>query len=214
MSYLIIDYDSTFIKVESLDELSKNSKNFNKKIHKEIIKITELGMEGKISFSESLEKRLKLIESDKEDVQNTLKVLENQITDSFKENEEFLKNYSEQIFIVSSGFHELIDPIVTRYGINKNNIFANNFLYENNKIIGFNKNNPLSKSHGKVEIVKSLNLKGKVIVIGDGYTDYEIKRDGYADTFFLFIENIKRDSIIKSADYLLKSLDELIKIIK
>ena len=214
MSYLIIDYDSTFIKVESLDELSKNSKNFNKKIHKEIIKITELGMEGKISFSESLEKRLKLIESDKEDVQNTLKVLENQITDSFKENDEFLKNYSEQIFIVSSGFHELIDPIVTRYGINKNNIFANNFLYENNKIIGFNKNNPLSKSHGKVEIVKSLNLKGKVIVIGDGYTDYEIKRDGYADTFFLFIENIKRDSIIKSADYLLKSLDQLIKIIK
>ncbi len=214
MSYLIIDYDSTFIKVESLDELSKNSKNFNKKIHKEIIKITELGMEGKISFSESLEKRLKLIESDKEDVQNTLKVLENQITDSFKENEEFLKNYSEQIFIVSSGFHELIDPIVTRYGINKNNIFANNFLYEKNKIIGFNKNNPLSKSHGKVEIVKSLNLKGKVIVIGDGYTDYEIKRDGYADTFFLFIENIKRDSVIKSADYLLKSLDQLIKIIK
>ena len=61
MSYLIIDYDSTFIKLESLDELSKNSKNFNKKIHKEIIKITELGMEGKISFSESLEKRLKLI---------------------------------------------------------------------------------------------------------------------------------------------------------
>ena len=214
MSYLIIDYDSTFIKVESLDELSKNSKNFNKKIHKEIIKITELGMEGKISFSESLEKRLKLIESDKEDVQNTLKVLENQITDSFKENEEFLKNYSEQIFIVSSGFHELIDPIVTRYGINKNNIFANNFLYEKNKIIGFNKNNPLSKSHGKVEIVKSLNLKGKVIVIGDGYTDYEIKRDGYADTFFLFIENIKRDSVIKSADYLLKSLDQLIKIVK
>ena len=214
MSYLIIDYDSTFIKVESLDELSKNSKKFNKKIHKEIIKITELGMEGKISFSESLEKRLKLIESDKEDVQNTLKVLENQITDSFKENEEFLKNYSEQIFIVSSGFHELIDPIVTRYGINKNNIFANNFLYEKNKIIGFNKNNPLSKSHGKVEIVKSLNLKGKVIVIGDGYTDYVIKRDGYADTFFLFIENIKRDSIIKSADYLLKSLDQLIKIIK
>ena len=214
MSYLIIDYDSTFIKVESLDELSKNSKNFNKKIHKEIIKITELGMEGKITFSESLNKRLKLIESDKEDVQNTLKVLENQITDSFKENEEFLKKYSEQIFIVSSGFHELIDPIVTRYGIKKNNIFANNFLYEKNKIIGFNKNNPLSKSHGKVEIVKSLNLKGKVFVIGDGYTDYEIKRDGYADTFFLFIENIKRDSIIKSADYLLKSLDQLIKIIK
>ena len=188
--HLIIDFDSTFITKESLDELARlvllNHKDGVERL-KDVEALTLYGMEGKISFSESLEKRLKHIESDQEDVQNTLKILENQITDSFKENEEFLKNYSEQIFIVSSGFHELIDPIVTRYGINKNNIFANNFLYEKNKIIGFNKNNPLSKSHGKVEIVKSLNLKGKVFVIGDGYTDYEIKRDGYADTFFLFI---------------------------
>ena len=56
-------------------------------------------------------------------------------------------------------------------------------------------------------------LKGKVLVIGDGYTDYEIKKEGYADSFFLFTENIKRDSIVKSADYLLKSLDQLFKII-
>ena len=64
-----------------------------------------------------------------------------------------------------------------------------------------------------MEIIKNLNLEGKVLVIGDGYTDYEIKKEGYADSFFLFTENIKRDSIVKSADYLLKSLDQLFKII-
>ena len=72
----------------------------------------------------------------------------------------------------------------------------------------------LSKSKGKVNILKDLKLKGKVHVIGDGYTDYEIKKEGLANYFYLFIENIKRESVVKSADYLLKSLDQFIKIIK
>ena len=51
MSNIIIDYDSTFIKLESLDELSKLSKNNNIKVENKIIEITNLGMEGKISFT-------------------------------------------------------------------------------------------------------------------------------------------------------------------
>ena len=72
----------------------------------------------------------------------------------------------------------------------------------------------LSKSGGKVNILKELKLRGEVHVIGDGYTDYEIKKEGLANYFYLFIENIKRESVVKSADYLLKSLDQFIKIIK
>ena len=212
MNY-VIDYDSTFIQVESLDELSKTSKSYNLKNQKEIEKITNMGMDGKISFSESLERRIKLINSSREDIRSTLKVLENRITNSFLKNKKFFKTNSDKIFIISSGFHELIDPIVLKFGIKKEHIFANNFLFKGKNIIGFDRNNPLSKSKGKVEIIKRLNLKGKVLVIGDGYTDYEIKKEGYADSFFLFTENIKRDSIVKSADYLLKSLDQLFKII-
>ena len=212
MNY-VIDYDSTFIQVESLDELSKNSKSYNPKNQKEIEKITNMGMDGKISFSESLERRIKLINSTREDIKSTLEILENRITESFLRNENFLKKNSENIFIVSSGFHELIDPIVLRFGIKKEHIYANNFLFKDKNIVGFDRNNPLSRSKGKVEIIKNLNLEGKVLVIGDGYTDYEIKKEGYADSFFLFTENIKRDSIVKSADYLLKSLDQLFKII-
>ena len=212
MNY-VIDYDSTFIQVESLDELSKTSKSYNQKNQNEIEKITNMGMDGKISFSESLERRIKLIKSSREDIRCTLEILENRITNSFLKNKNFFKINSDKIYIVSSGFHELIDPIVLKFGIKKEHIFANNFLFKDKNIVGFDRNNPLSRSKGKVEIIKRLNLKGKVLVIGDGYTDYEIKKEGYADSFFLFTENIKRDSIVKSADYLLKSLDQLFKII-
>ena len=214
MNHFIIDYDSTFIKVESLDELSKISNGDDETINNKISEITNLGMEGKISFSDSLRKRIELIECNKEDIVKTVEILEKKVSDSFKNNISFLKNNAENILIVSSGFHELIEPIVIKYGIKKENIFANKFLYDNNKVIGYDKKNPLSKSQGKVNILKKLKLKGEVHVIGDGYTDYEIKKEGLANYFYLFIENIKRESVVKSADYLLKSLDQFIKIIK
>ena len=214
MNHFIIDYDSTFIKVESLDELSKISNGDDETINNKISEITNLGMEGKISFSDSLRKRIELIECNKEDIVKTVEILEKKVSDSFKNNISFLKNNAENILIVSSGFHELIEPIVIQYGIKKENIFANKFLYDNDKVIGYDKKNPLSKSKGKVNILKELKLKGEVHVIGDGYTDYEIKKEGLANYFYLFIENIKRESVVKSADYLLKSLDQFIKIIK
>ena len=214
MNYFIIDYDSTFIKVESLDELFMISNGPDKNTKKKFSEITRLGMEGKISFSESLNKRIKLINSNKDDIHKTIKKLDKQISVSFKKNISFLRENSENIVIISSGFHELIDPIVLKYGIKKENIYANRFLYENEKIIGYDKNNPLSKSHGKVKIIKELNLKGVIHVIGDGYTDYEIKKEGLANYFYLFTENIKRESVAKSADYLLKSLDQFINIVK
>ena len=214
MNHFIIDYDSTFIKVESLDELSKISNGDDETINNKISEITNLGMEGKISFSDSLRKRIELIECNKEDIVKTVEILEKKVSDSFKNNVSFLKNNAENILIVSSGFHELIEPIVIQYGIKKENIFANKFLYDNDKVIGYDKKNPLSKSQGKVNILKELKLKGEVHVIGDGYTDYEIKKEGLANYFYLFIENIKRESVVKSADYLLKSLDQFIKIKK
>ena len=214
MNHFIIDYDSTFIKVESLDELSKISNGDDETINNKISEITNLGMEGKISFSDSLRKRIELIECNKEDIVKTVEILEKKVSDSFKNNVSFLKNNAENILIISSGFHELIEPIVIKYGIKKENIFANKFLYDNNKVIGYDKKNPLSKSQGKVNILKELKLKGEVLVIGDGYTDYDIKKEGLANYFYLFIENIKRESVVKSADYLLKSLDQFIKIIK
>ena len=214
MNHFIIDYDSTFIKVESLDELSKISSRSDETTSRKISHITNLGMEGKISFSDSLRKRIKLINCDKNDIENTVKKLQNKVSDSFKKNESFLKENSENIYIISSGFHELIEPIVVKYGIKKENIFANRFLYDKNNVIGYDKNNPLCKSQGKVNIMRELKLKGKIHVIGDGFTDYEIKKEGLANYFYLFIENIKRESVVKSADYLLKSLDQFIKIIR
>ena len=215
MKNYIIDFDSTFIKVESLDELLEISEPGNKLKIDKVKNITNEGMEGKISFSESLSRRIKLLEATKDNIDKTVQKLRDKVSDSFVNNIDFLKENKDNIYIVSSGFHEIIDPIVLEYGILKKNIYANSFIFDKSqKIIGYDKNNPLSTSKGKVKILKMLGLKGITHIIGDGFTDFEIKKEGYADYFYLFTENIKRKSLIKNADFLLKSFDQFIHIVK
>ncbi|MBI2079828.1 phosphoserine phosphatase, partial [Candidatus Micrarchaeota archaeon] len=84
--YYVIDFDSTFTRVETLEELIAISLKGNKKkdeVMKEIRDITNAGMEGKISIVESLEKRIALLNSNKKDLGPLIKLLKKNITPSF-----------------------------------------------------------------------------------------------------------------------------------
>ena len=64
--YFIIDFDSTFTNVEALDllgEISLASFKDQKERLDKIKQITDQGMDGGMSFRESLEERLKLLKS-------------------------------------------------------------------------------------------------------------------------------------------------------
>ncbi|MEK7079472.1 MAG: HAD-IB family phosphatase [Patescibacteria group bacterium] len=215
-NYYLIDFDSTFIKLEILEEIAKISLRNNpkkKEILQEIVSICNAGMEGTISFHESLSRRLSLLKMNRKDLPQVIEVLKNNITPSILKNKEFFKKNKERVYIISGAFKECILPITSRFGIPESHILANSFVFDkNDNIVGTDPNNPLSYRHGKVKVVKSLGLKGKIIVLGDGYTDYEIKKEGAADIFIAFTENVKRVNIISKADYEVKNFDEFLKL--
>jgi D-3-phosphoglycerate dehydrogenase / 2-oxoglutarate reductase len=212
--YFVIDFDSTFTKVEAFDVLADISlKDHPEKLERkdQIHKITNQGMDGTISFRESLVQRLKLLQPSRHHMDPLIQRLKGSVSESFKRNKEFFQKYSENIYIISNGFKEFIEPIVTDFGIRPENILANEFRFDDNgRVIGFDENNPLSANGGKVERLKQLNLPGDVYVIGDGYTDYEIKHAGLANKFYAFTENITRESVKSKADHITPSLDEFL----
>jgi D-3-phosphoglycerate dehydrogenase len=212
--YFVIDFDSTFTKVEAFDVLADISLNGNpdKEIAKQqIIDITNQGMNGEISFRESLEKRLALLSPEKKHLVPLVELLKSKVSESFKRNKEFFTTYADNIYIISNGFREFIEPVVSEFGIKSENILANEFRFDDKgKIIGFDKENPLSENNGKVEQLKRLNLPGDVYVIGDGYTDYEIKHSGLANKFYAFTENVERENVSSRADHIAPSLDEFL----
>ena len=212
--YYVIDFDSTFTKVEALDvlgEISLAGDENRDNVLKQIEDLTNKGMGGEITFRESLEKRLQLLKAHKDQLKPLVESLRKRVSTSFIRNKSFFEENHANIFIISNGFKEFIVPIVEEYGIREENVFANTFEYDNEgRIIGFDRNNILSSNNGKVEQLKSVNLQGDVYVIGDGYTDYEIKAAGLANKFYAFTENVERDNVLEKADHITPSLDEFL----
>jgi D-3-phosphoglycerate dehydrogenase len=212
--YIVIDFDSTFTKVEAFDILAEitlkdhpEAEEVKHKIHE----ITNLAMSGSISFRESLERRVALLSPNKTQLLQLAEKLKSKVSESFKRNRDFFKKYADNIYVISNGFHIFIDPVVTEFGIKPENILANRFHFdEQGNVTGFDKDNPLSANNGKSEQLKRLNLPGDVYVIGDGYTDYEIKHAGLANKFYAFTENVERENIMDKADHITPSLDEFL----
>lgn len=211
---IIIDFDSTFTKVEALDilcEISLDGKPEKADILQKIKDITDLGMEGKLDVRESLSERVKLLSANKSHLDELIKRLKKQVSVSFVRNAVFFKENADHIYIISNGFKDFIIPIVEEFGVKPENVFANSFAFdENNNIIGFDETNVLSSNNGKVEQLKILGLEGDICVIGDGYNDYEIKLAGIANKFYAFTENVKREEVTEKADHITPSFDEFL----
>ncbi|MDQ7947986.1 MAG: HAD-IB family phosphatase [Pedobacter sp.] len=213
-AYYIIDFDSTFTQVEALDELARISlsKHPNKEaIFQQIEDYTNMAMEGKLSFSESLAQRVKLLEATEEHLKQLVTRLKKKVSASFSRNTAFFKKHADEVLIVSGGFKEFITPVVSQYHIRKENIFANTFVMdEDGKIVDYDHNNPLSQEGGKVLLMKEMQLEGDLYGIGDGYSDFQLRESGLIKKFYAFTENIARESIVAKADHITPSFDEFL----
>ena len=210
----IFDFDSTLTKVEALDvlaEISLANDPRKDEIIQEIIDITNLGIDGEISFTESLERRIKLLKANKADLSELIAKLKKEVSKSIESNKEFFEKFSEDIYIVSCGFKEFIDDIVIDYNIPSERVFANEFKFaDDGAIIGFNEENVLATHNGKIQCLRDLKLEGEIQVIGDGYSDYVTREAGVADKFFAYTENVSRDKTTENADHVAPNMDEFL----
>lgn len=211
---LLLDFDSTFIQVETLDAWAALTLRDKPEVIEKIKSITQQGVMGEMSFTESLQKRIQLLSARRSDLKRVIVHLKKNITPSILRNQAFFKQHRGSIYIISGGFLEFIWPVVKPFGISFKQIFANTFITDlKGSIIGFDLENPLCKSDGKVICVKSLNLTGPVYSVGDGMSDYAVKEAGLAHKFCAFTENVCRKNILKYADHIIPNFDELLRLL-
>ena len=115
---LIIDFDSTFVTIETLDELAQISIGDDQDSVELIKHITHKAMAGELDFCDALSRRIEVLSPVKKDIEKLIIDIEsNKISPSFTMNKEFINTYRENIYIVSGGFREVINPIVSLFGI-------------------------------------------------------------------------------------------------
>ena len=212
--YLIIDFDSTFTRLEALDLLAEIVLAHSPRkaeVLQKIQEITNRGMEGELDFRTSLTLRLELLHANKDHIQHLAERLKEEVSPSFRRNQPHLTALKENVYVVSNGFKDFIVPVVEDYGLLAENVFANEFRYdEKGYVSGFDTDSPLSRSGGKSQVIRDLKLQGDVFVIGDGANDLEIRKAGFANKFYLFTENVEREKVKEEADHIAPSVDEIL----
>lgn len=209
----ILDFDSTLVAVESLDELArlvlKDAPDGAERLS-ELHKLTTEGMNGSMSFDETLRRRLQLFSANHSHVVELTAMLKDAITDSALELEDWFDENADDIYVVSGGFEDYIIPVVAELGIAPSHVFANKFTYdEDGNITGFDTSRHTSKNQGKASQVAQLQLASPIVAIGDGITDYEIRARGEADEFWVFTQHTARPWVVERADRVLESFEDI-----
>ena len=210
----VFDFDSTLVRLETLEalaDLALAGAPQAEAIRAEISRLTDAAMAGEVEFGEALRRRLALLPLTRDHVEALAGRIVDDLTPSVARNAAFFRANADRIVIVSGGFREIIAPAAARLGVPSDRIFANDLVYDDEgRVTGVDARNPLSAAGGKARALEHLSLAGPVIMIGDGWTDAEVRQAGVADRFYAFTEVVRRPAVIAAADAEAASMDELL----
>ena len=213
---LFIDFDSTFVKVETIDELARltlqNDPDKDSKIDL-ISGITNQAMSGEIDFPAALERRLQILSLTSDSLKEITHQITSLVSDSFKANREIIKEHCDDIWIISGGFSQIISAIVSPYGISGDHILANTFLFEGDRVVGCDKSNPLFQDKGKIKAIGSIETGKERVVVGDGHTDLEVYLEGVAEHFICYTENVHRQKVVNQSKHIASSFEQMLEIL-
>jgi D-3-phosphoglycerate dehydrogenase / 2-oxoglutarate reductase len=210
---LIFDFDSTLVDFETLEalaELSLADAPDAADRRARVAELTDRAMAGEIDFAGALAQRLELLPVTRDHVQALAARASSRLAPSVARNLETLRRHADRLVIVSGGFREVIAPVADLLGVPADRLLANDLTYDDAGRVAGVQPNPILAPQGKAAAIRALNLTGPVVMIGDGWTDAEVKLAGAADRFIAFTEIVRRDRVVAVADMEAATLDEVL----
>lgn len=230
--YVVWDFDKTIADIEAFDflaELVHENHPDKDKILAEFDGITKKGMGTgeSLPFDVSLLKRFEIIKQMKftrKEVAKAAEHIRTKITPSLVSNKDYFESKGDANQIISGGWVEMMYPATRDLGINDKNVHANHFVYEkvndntdDDVVVDYDRERFTAQHLGKIKQIEELNLKGKIVMIGDGKTDAEVKTEGAAEAFVAYREHTPledRPFVTASADVEAHSFEDVWNFIK
>lgn len=209
----VFDFDSTLVDFETLEVLADIALEGSPEadaVRARISRLTDRAMTGDIPFGEALTRRLAMLPLTRTHIERVAEQAESRLTVSVGRNRAFFRDRADRIVIVSGGFREIIAPVAHSLGVPADRIVANDLTFDDQGRVTGVADSPLLDPFGKAAALKALNLTGPVVMVGDGWTDAEVKQAGVAQRFYAFTEVVRRERVVDAADAEVRSVDELL----
>lgn len=201
------DVDSTVCIDEAIDEMADF---FD--VGEQVSELTKEAMAGKLSYFESLSRRLDLINPTQEGLLQFMGENPPRLTPGIIELVDLLHSRNVPVYLISGGFYEVIQNVGDILRIPRRNIYSNRLkFYFDGTYAGFDENQETCYEGGKPSVIQHLiDTHGYkcVVHVGDGSTDVEAKPP--ASGFIGFGGNQVRTSVKKASNWFVYSFQELI----
>ena len=209
----VFDFDSTLVDFETLEvlaDIALEGSSDAEAVRAKIARLTDRAMTGDLPFGEALTRRLGLLPLNRSHLDRLAGEAEARLTPSVRRNLTFFRDNAERLVIVSGGFRQVIAPVARSLGVSPDRSVANDLtLGADGGVTGVT-DSPLLDPFGKAAALKALSLPGPVVMVGDGWTDAEVRQAGAADRFYAFTEVVRRERVVAAADAEVRSIDELL----
>ncbi|WP_421789263.1 HAD-IB family phosphatase [Hyphobacterium sp.] len=211
---ICFDVDSTLLAVESLDFVL--TRKLGPSAAEQIEQLTTGGMNGTLSFRQSLMARLDLATLTRSDIASAAVELRDHVTPGMENLLTRLRQRGDVVCAISGGFEDVLRLALRDLGFAPDQIFANGFLWESDKIAGIDIANPLSANGGKPKVINAIRALqdfSAAWMVGDGVTDLETLTAGAADHFIGFGGVVRRDAVVEKAPDFAENIDDLRRIL-
>ena len=167
---VVFDCDSTLTTVEGIDELAAMNG-----VPYEVAEMTRKAMAGEVPFEEVFSRRLDLIRPARKHLAAVGKLYVSALVEDAPMTARALQWLGVEVRIVSGGYREALAPLAESLGVPACHVHANDLRFDGSGgYAGYDEANPLSRSGGKGEVLRTLPREPRTMLVGDGASDAEV----------------------------------------
>lgn len=193
---VVFDCDSTLARIEGIDELAGDHAD-------EIRALTEAAMQGRVPLEEVYGRRLDIIRPTREMLEVVGQAYVAGLVPDAREVVGALRWLGKTVRILSGGLRPPVEEVARALGLPLDAVSAVGIECDaSGEYAGFERDCPLARSGGKVEVIREWHLPRPSMLVGDGATDLEAKP--VVDLFAAYMGIAFRANVAAGADVVLR----------
>ena len=206
---VILDVDSTVCGIEGIDWLAQRR---GAALGADVVALTDRAMRGEIALDAVYGERLALVRPTRQDVSALADAYAGALAHGAERAVARLRHEGRRVVLVSGGLREAIVPVGYMLGIADADVHAVSVHFDaGGNYAGFDVASPLATATGKRAVAESMGLPMRVLAVGDGATDLAMRPA--VDAFAAFTGFVARDPVVRSADFVIDSFDQLVELV-
>ena len=206
---VILDVDSTVSGIEGIDWLAARR---GEAVANEVAALTDRAMRGEIALEDVYGARLALVRPDREGIDALAREYIANIAPSCVDAVAQMLAAGVDVRLVSGGLRPAIAPLALHLGLSPRDLSAVDVTFDaNGGYASFDATSPLTTASGKLGVVEALSPRRPAVAVGDASTDLAMRPA--VDCFACFVGFTHRDAIVRQADAVVATFDELLRIV-